>query len=240
MAERLNQAVLGELLAMLAHDLRNPLSALESNLGFLESELPSNASSPSNGGVGEVIEDLRLSCDGLGRIIDAVDLLGRHLAEERPGERVTSPVPLVLGAALEGAQAAARSHWVELVVAPDSLRSATRVKAGRDMLVRALRALLQNAIQHAPQGTEVHVVTHESASTVVFRVEDSGPPLEEEFVVDAFSAEGQLRAKRFRGGRYGKGLGLFCARVCADAAGVELKLGKQATGNAFELSAERA
>jgi signal transduction histidine kinase len=235
MAERLDQAVLAELLGMLAHDLRNPLSALESNLGFLETELAPKAS-----GVGEVIEDLRLSCDGLGRIIDAVDLLGRHLLEERRSERVTSPVPLVLGAALEGAQASARSHWVELVVAPDSLRSAARVRAGRDMLVRAIQALLQNAIQHAPQGSEVHVVTHETASSVVFRIQDSGPALESEFLEDAFSAEGQLRAKRSRGGRYGKGLGLFCARVCANAAGVELRLANQPGGNAFEIFAERA
>ncbi len=234
MAERLDQAVLGELLGMLAHDLRNPLSALESNLGFLESELEPNPS-----GVGEVIEDLRLSCDGLGRIIDSVELLGLHLQEERKSERVTSPVPLVLGAALEGAQAAARSHWVELVVSPDSLRSAARVRAGREMLVRALSALLQNAIQHAPQGTEVHLVTEESASNVVFRIQDSGPPLESEFLEDAFSAAGQLRAKRSRGGRYGKGLGLFCARVCADAAGAELRLATEPSGNAFELFVER-
>lgn len=235
MTERPNLAVLGELLAMLAHDLRNPLSALESNLGFLESEL--EVKDPA---VTEVIDDLRLSCDGLGRIIDSVDLLGRYLFDENPAERVVTPAASLLGAALEGSQAAARSHWVEIVAAPESLRSGARVRAGRDMLVRALRALVQNAIQHAPQGTEVHVLLRESERDIIFRVEDAGPGLEEEYLEEAFSAEGQLTAKRARGARYSKGLGLFCARMCADAAGATLRLASAEHGNAFELSAERA
>jgi signal transduction histidine kinase len=221
---------------MLAHDLRNPLSALESNLGFLESELDVKAPE-----VTEVIDDLRLSCDGLGLIIDSVDLLGRYLFDEgKVPEKVVAPAASLLGAALDGARAAARSHWVDIVAAPESLRSSARVRAGRDMLVRALSALVQNAIQHAPQGTEVHVLLRESPDSITFVVEDSGPGLEPEFLEEAFSAEGQLRAKRARGGRYSKGLGLFCASVCARAAGAELTLGSAERGNAFELRAERA
>lgn len=234
MGERPNLAVLGELLGMLAHDLRNPLAALESNLGFLESELDAKSTE-----VSEVIDDLRLSCDGLGRIIDSVDLLGRHLFDEGSPELVVTPVASLLGAALEGAQAAARSHWVEVVTPPESLRSGARVRVAREMLVRSLRALVQNAIQHAPQGTEVHVLLTESPSIVTFRVEDSGPALEPEFIEEAFSAAGQLRAKGARGGRYSKGLGLFCARYCAEAAGAELRLAESRSGNAFELCAKR-
>src|SRR5262245_13794222 len=72
--ERLATHLIGELIGLLAHDLRNPLSALHSNLGYLEAVLPSD-----EGEAREAVEDGVVSCDGLSHVIDNVDLLGQIL-----------------------------------------------------------------------------------------------------------------------------------------------------------------
>src|SRR6186713_3605789 len=74
--ETLAAALLGELLGLLAHDLRNPLSALHSNVGYLGS-----LSDKYDDDAREAIADALLSCDGLRIIIDSVEILSHVLTE---------------------------------------------------------------------------------------------------------------------------------------------------------------
>ena len=64
--------VLGDILGLLAHDVRNPLAALSSNVGFLgmiSDDLTEDAR--------EAIEDIQLSMEVLGRIADTMEVLSR-------------------------------------------------------------------------------------------------------------------------------------------------------------------
>lgn len=234
MADGLASAEVGELLRLLAHDLRNPLSAVDSNVSFLEAELELR-SAP----VRESLDDLKLSCDGLARIVDSVEVLGRFLQGRATEERRPAPLPVLLGEAVEASRAHARSHGVEIGVGECTSR-AVDVIVGREMFTRAVRALLQNSIQHAPQGSQVTLEAREQPEQVVVIVSDTGTPLEPDMLEGAFTAAGQLRAKRRGGGRYSAGLGLFCARICADAAGAQVRAGSSNAGNWFELVAPRA
>ena len=60
--------LVGELLGLFAHDLRNPLSALQSNASYLESTPGIDQDSL------EAIADLLVACDGLAHIIDNLDV----------------------------------------------------------------------------------------------------------------------------------------------------------------------
>lgn len=234
MAHVVESTELGELLRLLAHDLRNPLSALDSNLTFLEAELD-GASEHAR----ESLDDLRLSCDGLARLVDSVEVLGRFLQGRAAEEKAPTSIATLTRSALELVRPAARSHWVELAPSGECFASDIEVVVGRDMFVRALRAILQNSIQHAPQGSQVKLSLRTAPESVVLRVQDSGARLDADMLDVAFTAAGQLRAKRSGGGRYSGGLGLFCARICADAAGARLGVVEGAAVHTFELAVPR-
>lgn len=235
MVDGLASADVGELLRLLAHDLRNPLSAVDSNVSFLEAELE-----PRSALARESLDDLKLSCDGLARIVDSVEVLGRFLQGQVAEERRPAPLHVLLGEAVEVSRSHARSHGVEIAVTDDCTSRALDVVVGRESFTRAVRALLQNSIQHGPQGSQVTLGLREQQEHVVVVVSDTGAPLEADMLEGAFTAAGQLRAKRRGGGRYSAGLGLFCARICADAAGVRVRASTSSSGNAFELVAPRA
>ena len=76
-AERLESELLGGLLALIVHDLRNPLSALHSNASFLQS-----ARDAVSTDFKEALEDVSASCEALGHIIDNVELLSLKLRGE--------------------------------------------------------------------------------------------------------------------------------------------------------------
>ncbi len=234
MADEPSTQLVGELLALLAHDLRNPLSALHSNVGFLGSMLDHEDTDAQ-----EAVADALLSCEGLSQIIDSVEMLSHVLC----GDQKLNPAPFALAAVVEHAAASsaalAKSHEVVVTVDEASSQSQARVSAHRDMAGKALMALVRNSIQHAPPGSMIRVEVEERPDQCVVVVRDEGTPLAAEALEAAFTAAGQITTKGIRGGRYSRGLGLYCARVCARAAGANVASRKAASGNAFELVLNR-
>jgi signal transduction histidine kinase len=220
--------LLAQLLALLAHDLRNPLSALHSNAGYLQSAIGTQSDD-----LHEALDDVVSSCSSLGTIIDNLELLGVAL-EDAPSPE-PSPLSLtdVALEAMQQCQALAGSYRVELVLDKQPNADAGFALANRDMLRRALGNLIRNAIQHGTRDTPVRIVVERGA----MRVEDGGPALAPELVTSAFTAPGQLECKSHPAGRYSRGLGLFAASIAARAAGAELTVvaPSRGVGNAFEL-----
>jgi signal transduction histidine kinase len=234
-AERLELTVLGELLGLLAHDLRNPLSALHSNLDFLRTRVPEGDADAL-----EAVDDGLVSCDGIAHILDNVDLLAQEL---RGVPRADGP-PVDLGAlvldVVASSRAMAGSHGVELATTPAS-PGLFFAFGSRDLLSRALANLLRNSIQHAAAGTTISVSVRLMPQEVVVQVHDTGVPLPSAVRSSAFTAAGQIASKSVPNGRYGRGLGLYCASLAALSAhasvrAVELPPG---TGNLFELVVPR-
>jgi signal transduction histidine kinase len=235
LADGLDPRLLGPLLVLLAHDLRNPLSALHSNIGFLES-----STDGEDVDLREALADVTVSCGSLNQIIDNLELFGLSTLEERPRlERLPVSLDDLAQEAVNKAVSSAGSYGTELVLLP-SESPGLRVRLHREMAIRSLGNLVFNAIQHGGGGQVTVQVRAESEAGVIL-VSDSGYPLTPKLREEAFTAAGQLSCKSDPDGRYSRGLGLFAAGVAASLAGAVVQCRQAADGkNLLELRGKLA
>lgn len=228
MKEDLSSELVSALLGLFAHDLRNPLSALHSNVSFLGSVVASSDTEAH-----EALEDVAASSDALGHITDNLELFALALDGAKPRETHEFQLREVLREAAQKSRRFAESYRVTLEVDAESAVD-LRAVANRDMLLRALCNLIRNSIQHAGESGKVSVRAWRDGSQLVLGVSDTGQPLAAEVAEHAFTAEGQLSSKNVSGGRYSRGLGLFAARIAADVASVTVRRATSADAR-FEL-----
>lgn len=212
MKDELSSELLSALLGLFAHDLRNPLSALHSNVSFLSSVVGTTDSEAH-----EALEDVAASSDALGHITDNLELLAIALDGAASREVQEFLLRDLLREASQKSRRFAESYRVQLEVDVES-GGTLRGLANRDMLLRSLCNLIRNAIQHAGEAGRVVVRAGLEGSQIVLAVTDSGVPLAPEMGEQAFTAQGQLSTKSVAGGRYSRGLGLYAARIAAAVA----------------------
>lgn len=217
MKEELSPELVSALLGLFAHDLRNPLSALHSNVSFLGSVLGT-----ADTDAREALEDVAASSDALGHITDNLELFALALEGAKPRDAHEFPLRELLREAAQKSRRFAESYRVSLDVDVDSAAE-LRAVANRDMLLRALSNLVRNAIQHAGESGKVTVHARGKGSEVIVSVFDSGTPLSAEVRTTAFTPEGQLSTKNVSGGRYSRGLGLYAARIATSIAGAVVR-----------------
>ncbi|MCH2108124.1 MAG: HAMP domain-containing histidine kinase [Polyangiaceae bacterium] len=220
----------GALTGLLAHDLRNPLAAMLSNLSFMSAEVDS-----LNDELREVFEDLLLSVESMTRITDSLEVFGREMSAAPVELPQAVSASSVVDAILPQAKRAAGSHGVTLMTAWDSVAQ-REIRAVEPHASRALSALLHNSIALSPSRGEVLFQARADAQQIVFSILDSGPILSTEIAPRAFSALEQVGLKTNPEGRYSRGLGLYVAGASARAAGGELRALTVGDRNAFELS----
>jgi signal transduction histidine kinase len=220
MKEDLSPELVSALLGLFAHDLRNPLSALHSNVSFLGSVVGTQDTEAR-----EALDDVAASSDALGHITDNLELFALALEGARQREAHEFTVRELLREAAQKSRRFAESYRVTLEVDIESAAE-LRAIANRDMLLRSLSNLVRNAIQHAGETGKVTVRARREGSEVVMSVTDSGVPLSVDVGDQAFTAEGQLSTKNVSGGRYSRGLGLYAARIAASIAGARVRSAK--------------
>lgn len=221
-------ALIGDILGLLAHDLRNPLSALQSNASYLE-----GVEGIDRDGL-DAISDLMVACDGLNYIIDNLELLGRSLRPQQPSGWRAQRVAALVSDTVQRCARLADSQGVCVVVDVSAELGSVTVGSHGDGVPKALANLLRNSLQHAPHGSEIVLSAQRSELGVVIRISDTGTPVDPDPVGEAFSLEGQIHSKSTGSGRYGRGLGLYAAAECAKSGGARIQIGSGA-GNSFEL-----
>lgn len=225
----------GQLLALIAHDLRNPLSALHSNIGFLASVLQTQDED-----VADALSDGMVSCDGLSHIIDNIDLFGQALRQAQAPARTPIDALGLLREVIERCESVAVSHGIEIAVELPPQAEGVEVLGARDLLAKSLSNLIRNCIQHAPPRSQVLVRAQVAPEHFDVLVLDSGVPLDGELWGCVFTAEGQVAAKASSLGRYSRGMGLFAARLAAQAGGgtVSVVPAFEGFNNALKLALE--
>jgi signal transduction histidine kinase len=211
LVERERLAALGELSAVLAHEVRNPLGAIFNALAALRRY--QEPDSPGHLLVGIVSEEAHR----LNRLVD--DLLDFA----RPAQPQPQPIPLahLLEEAVNAASPAQAHVRVEWALAPD----VPPIFVDERMMRQAFLNLALNAVQAMPQGGTLRVSARRRAegpgATVEFT--DTGPGIPPHLRARLFEPFFTTKAT-------GTGLGLAIVRRNLDAHGGQISIDFPATG----------
>ena len=226
-------AAIGGVLGLLTHDLRNPLAALSSNVGFLNM-----VGEPFSQDVQEALQDIQLSIEALARIVDSLELVAHYLGTHTVPPKFAVRVSDVLRVAVPPTERAAHSHGVVLFINVNG-HDDDRLFVGESYFAKALAALLLNAITSAPARTTVRLDVIVEENDFIFRVTDQGEALDPQLTQAALTATGQVEIKTEKAGRYSRGLGLYVVARSAELAGAHLRFGLNDSGSTIDLVCSR-
>jgi signal transduction histidine kinase len=202
-----------EVLAIVSHDLRNPLSAvsLAASMMQMSDTLPDEDR--------EQVDTIEVSARRMNRLIaDLLDVTRLDGGKRLPIEPAPVDVTELLQEAdnLFRAQAGAASVAFEYHVGDE----VPKVYADRHRVMQVVSNLIGNALKFTPPGGRITVTAsvaldYKGSGEVLFRVADTGPGIPKENLSDIFSPYWQ--AKRTE--RMGAGLGLPIAKGIVEAHG---------------------
>ncbi len=206
------------LAAMVVHDLRSPLTAIN---------LLSQALASTPGVSSAVVADLVEAAQTMSRMLnDLLDVclgdLGRFDVRKR---QLDAAEQLQAHARGWRVVAAHKSQHVELELP----RAAVPLSADPDLLERVLSNLVGNALKFSPPRTLTRVVLAAEPGWVRFEVADSAPPIPADKAQSLFVPFSRLDPS----GPRGHGLGLSFCKLATDAHGGRIGVRSTEAGNRF-------
>ena len=203
------------LAAMLAHEIKNPLSGIRGAAQLLESDADENGRALT-----------RLICDEADRIVGLVDRM-EAFADERPIERE----PVNIHAVLERVKAVARNGFARNIrIVEEYDPSLPPVHANRDQLVQVFINLVKNAAEAIGTGRDGEITFRTAFRPGIrlsmpgnssrvglpleFTITDNGPGISEDFLPYIFDPFVTSKAN-------GTGLGLaLVSKIIGDHGGM--------------------
>lgn len=212
-AQRLKLAALGRLSASIAHEIRNPLSAITQATQLLEASRDSEeAASLRN-----VIERHTARIDGIVR--DVLEI-GRGQAPDPDSRPLRELLRRAQRHFQEGDSDSARRIRLDMDI--DYLDDSTLVHFDSEHFCRILHNIWRNSVQHGAHS--VRVRAQPAGGQVLLHIHDDGPG------VAAGMAE-QIFEPFFTTTTQGTGLGLYLARTLCEANGAQLSLQGEGGGS---------
>ncbi len=211
--ERLHQteklASLGQLVAGIAHEIKNPLGIIMSSLDVLENrKRPAEQRREAGRFIREEIRRLD-------------DRLRSFLAFARPRE--LQPTPVALSGLLRRRAASMESLYPELTLEVDIPGPEPILYADEEQLNQVVTNLVMNAGEAMDGGGRVMLRARQQGGTAVVEVEDEGPGVPEEFRSRVFDPFFTTKAD-------GTGLGLSICYQIVLAHGGTLSIGRGRSG----------
>lgn len=214
--------------AFVVHDLKNPINSMDLHAQLLlrNRALPDKAHNSAHRIRAEARSLLRM-------VLNLLDisrgeegtLVPRHDSVE---------VPALIGALVEEFDARAARASVRLFHAGPAMA----VQADPDLLRRVLENLVDNAIRHAPEDSQVEVCWSEVDEGLELRVADHGPGIAPELRERVFDRFVQLDSAPLVS-RAGRGLGLAFCRLAIEAHGGRIWIGEHGPGTVFHVHLPR-
>jgi PAS domain S-box-containing protein len=204
-----------DVVAIVSHDLRNPLNAISLSASMLikREELDARTA--------KAAARIYSAADRAHRLIR--DLL--DFTQARVGGIPLDPRPVVLGElarqVVEEIQSAYPERELTLRVTGEGA-----VEGDPDRLAQVMANLLGNAVQHSPENTAVGVTVREEADAVFFEVHNEGPPIPADQLPGLFEPFHRGREAGAGTGR-SLGLGLFISQRIVVAHGGRLEARSQ-------------
>jgi two-component system, sensor histidine kinase and response regulator len=211
--------------AFLVHDLKNPINAMDLHAQILlrDPDLPERAR--------ESAQYIRAGARALNRMV--LNLLDISKSEEG---KLTAKLAEVDTRALaaevvDELGVRAQDARVRLVLATE----VGKVRTDSDLLRRVLENLIENAVRHAPEGTEVRVGNAWRDDQVEWRVNDSGAGIAPELRAKIFEPFVQIENGERVVSRSGRGLGLTFCKLATEAMGGTIGIEDAQPGASFWL-----
>jgi PAS domain S-box-containing protein len=212
-----------DLVAIVSHDLRNPLSAITMSASLLQHGLSVEASAR----VKKQLETISRSAGRMKRLIadllDMASLDGGGMAIQAEPHAVVA----LLRDAVEMLLPVAADKSLRLHIADVTMGLV--VSADKERVVQVLSNLIGNAIKFTREGGSIVVAARSDDGRVCFSVADTGQGISHEQMPHLFDRYWQAK----RDGRLGIGLGLSIAKGIVEAHGgriwAESTLGKGTT-----------
>jgi len=214
-----------EFLGIVAHDLRNPLSAIKMVAELINSEDP-----PTLEELEEYAQLIHISCDKMLDLVDdLLDIQCINAGKSKPEpERIELNVSVDEAVKHFGRSAEAKN--IDLNV--DLSNECTSILGDSGSLTRILDNLVSNAIKYSPFNSEVLIKTTRKGETVRICVIDSGPGIAKEEMEKLFGRYSKLSNKP-TGNENSTGLGLYIVKKLTTSmngvAGCESEPGKGST-----------
>jgi signal transduction histidine kinase len=205
-----------QFIAVLGHDLRNPLSAIVTGSEFLLELEPGPTEL-------KVLERIRSSGDRMARLVSEVlDFARGRLGGGMPLALERLEVAPLVAQVVDEIAGAHPQRTVRM-----TLCGAGTASLDASRVAQLLSNLIANAVEHGRDGEPVDVAVKGSAEQVVFSVANRGEPIPEEVLPRLF--EPYVRAGG-RAPRAGLGLGLYIAAEIARAHGGAIRADSTADG----------
>jgi signal transduction histidine kinase len=166
-----------------SHELRTPLAVVSTRAQLLRRRLGTDATPEQRAEADRLVQDTRVMGDVVGDLLLSAQLEAGEAAADVVGLRALvadvvaslEPYAAQAGVRLVAAPVAAAEQQG---VAGDDVKAEVRVRGVATGLRRAVVALADNAIAHAPSGTEVTVAVSRVGPSARVDVIDHGPGLD--------------------------------------------------------------
>ena len=204
------------LAALVVHDLRSPLSAVQGYLHLLKEELGPDAQQ----GVLQYLDDANLL---VGKALSLVSTI-LDVDELEDGILHAEPSPVKVMELIERARAGNRAHFevrnlrLDIDVAPDMT-----IQLDRDLFGRVLENLLDNATRYAPRGGRCSITAKRDDAGVEIAIGNNGPPVPPTERDAIFGRYFQVEARR-KSARANRGLGLYFCKLAIEAHGGSIRV----------------
>jgi signal transduction histidine kinase len=205
-----------DVLAVVSHDLGNPIAAIRVGTSILQRQLGSGVMSS----VAErQIENIRASALQMERLV--LDLLDIKRIEA--GFLSLNSEAVAVADLLAAAGELAAASGSTLAFSSEAPDMEVLVLADRDRILQVFANLLGNAARFTPQGGAISIGAELNESAVEFRVRDTGTGIPAEDLRHIFDRFWQAR----RSGHRGVGLGLAIVKGIVDAHGGSVRVESQ-------------
>ena len=211
------------LLAVAAHELRNPMASIKGILSFIRWRVAE----------GKPVHDMKNKIEVLEREIDRLSQILDEMQEAfqvQEGRLGLAREPVDLGDLLEAAiQLFAEAHERRAFVFEGALPHGVTVRGDARRLEDVFRNILSNAVKYSPPASDIRLRVDVTASEAIVSVTDHGvgiPPEDLPHVFDGFY-RGSNVSLRDPGGL---GLGLFICKGIVEAHGGTISIESRPAG----------
>lgn len=204
------------LAALVVHDLRSPLSAVQGYLQLLRDEIGPDAS-PA---VTQYLEDANLLLAKALRLVATI----LDVDELEDGILHALPQPVKLMDLVERAKQGSRAQFevrhvrLELDIEPDMT-----LRLDRELFGRVIENLLDNATRYAPRGGRCVISARREGTTVEIAIGNNGPPVAPAEREAIFGRYFQVERRR-ASARANRGLGLYFCKLAVEAHGGTIRV----------------